>query len=202
MKSYLFIILVLVFVVSFASAQERPKPSRAIPNPNDSKPQRTPGANAAQQPTKDQVPVPEAISKQLAANASGNCPNSLTARSVNIDQSGTPGFLVTAHSDCSCINGNCATWLYRENGDRYDLLFNAGNVLGVTVGQTTTNGYRDLMTEAYSAPSETLMSFYKWDGNKYVATECMIHKRIADRFGRPIYKNLKVNCQTKQMNRP
>jgi len=207
-KPYLVIILVLV-LAALATAQERPKPGRVTPNPNDTKPQQ-PG-NRDGQSEGPAVAVPSQIAIELAANAAKDCPQyagsegakkfaeTLIAHSIDLNQSGATGLVVTAQNECSCgaSGGNCGTWLYGKQGDTYTMLLNAGSVLSIKTGKTLPSGYSDLMTEARSSANESIISFYKWSGNKYQATECFSHKRIPNRFGRPIFRNTKVKCEGK-----
>lgn len=78
--------------------------------------------------------------------------------------------------------GNCALWIYRRNGKRYEQIAYAEAVIGFTKKATSSNGYADIVFSQHSSAADTYLLTYKYSRGRYRSAGCAI-KSYLDRNG-------------------
>ena len=112
------------------------------------------------------VPNDDLVEPEAREQAAASLAERVQGSLVNLNNDNKPDFLVQG-DDGANITG---FWLFRNVGQRWQLVL-ATRALGISLGKTYTNGFRDLSVEAASA----VMLFgatYKFDLERYVPREC------------------------------
>jgi len=81
--------------------------------------------------------------------------------------------LVRGSGLCLCGAQNCLFWIYRQTGNRYELLLNGTGSTKVRAGQKSAKGYRDVITESHASAMETILRTYRYDGSQYQLQRCV-----------------------------
>jgi hypothetical protein len=74
---------------------------------------------------------------------------------------------------CLCGAQNCLFWIYRQTGNRYELLLKGTGSAKVSAGQKSAKGYRDVVTESHASANETILRTYRYDGSQYQLERCV-----------------------------
>jgi hypothetical protein len=67
--------------------------------------------------------------------------------------------------------GNCGEWIFEKIGKDYRQLLNA-SALSLNVKKEKTRNYNDIFTKYHMSAGETYETTYKFNGNKYVESNC------------------------------
>lgn len=81
--------------------------------------------------------------------------------------------LVRGSGLCLCGAQNCLFWIYRQTGNRYELLLTGAGSTKVSAGQKSAKGYRDVITESHASAAETILRTYRYDGSGYRLQSCI-----------------------------
>lgn len=112
----------------------------------------------------------------------------VTITPIDLDQDGQPEYEVSGTSGCTCGARRCNQWVYKKTPDGYKQIL--GLVQpdeGITVLNTTTNGYADLEVIGL-AGNEALREVFRFDGRKYQGSGLMpffsfeVDRNISDEF--------------------
>jgi hypothetical protein len=98
----------------------------------------------------------------------------LSAEAIDLGP-GHQALVVRGIGECLCSpTGNCEVWVFETPaGGAPALLLRATAVQEVTLKESASNGYRDLMTSMRAAGSDSDLSIYQFDGKEYRLKECM-----------------------------
>lgn len=97
----------------------------------------------------------------------------LSAETINLG-SGHEGMVVRGSGDCLCgPSGNCEVWLFEIAGGVPRLLLRASAVQEVTLKESASNGYRDLVTSMRASGGDADLSVYQFDGKEYRLKQCL-----------------------------
>lgn len=88
---------------------------------------------------------------------------------------GHHALVVRGSGDCLCSpTGNCEVWVFETPaGGAPTLLLRASAVQEVTLKESASNGYRDLVTSMHASGGDADLSLYQFDGKEYRLKECM-----------------------------
>ena len=78
--------------------------------------------------------------------------------------------------------GNCAVWIYRQDGTRYKQIAYADAAIGFSQKKTSSSGYRDLVFSQHSSAADTYLFTYKYIRGRYRSSGCVI-KSYLDKDG-------------------
>lgn len=81
--------------------------------------------------------------------------------------------LIKGSGLCICGAQNCLFWIYRQTGNRNELLLNGTGSTKVRARQKSAKGYRDVITESHASANETILRTYRYDGSRYQLERCV-----------------------------
>ena len=81
--------------------------------------------------------------------------------------------LIKGSGICLCGAQNCLFWIYRQTGNRYELILNGTGSTKVSAGQKSAKGYRDVVSESHASANETILRTYRYDGSQYQLERCV-----------------------------
>ncbi len=158
-----FIVALMLLGVAPALAQEKPAPRL---------------------PSRPPAEIVERVRAELNDDADlQDCLQGESEEPVNIEEllfgeaidlgAGHHGMVVRGSGECLCSPaGNCEVWVF-ELGTKPTLLLRATAVQEVTLKDSASNGYRDLVTSVRSSSGDSDVSTYHFDGKEYRLKECM-----------------------------
>lgn len=126
---------------------------------------------------------------------------SIRAQVVDLNSDGIPEFIVRVIDTCFCgATGNCPAWVYQKSEKEYDFILQEMSATALYPKETSTKGYKDLVSEAHLAADEVYIREFKWDGTQYNPTICGLRKQVGERQGKPVYRFQRESCSDD--NRP
>ncbi len=83
---------------------------------------------------------------------------------------------------CSAV-GNCGFWVFEKKNRTYGLILASSDYFGVTklpdqTRKTRTKGYSDLLLKSHYNASDTAYNFFKYDGERYRQSKCLVDAHI------------------------
>jgi hypothetical protein len=68
--------------------------------------------------------------------------------------------------------GNCESWVFRQNGDKYSTILHRTATQTFTIQPTITNGFHDLVLGQHGSATDSGLTLYRYDGAKYRRVAC------------------------------
>ncbi len=103
----------------------------------------------------------------------GGLKKAVRAEAIQLAPDNSRQILVRGSGLCLCGAQNCLFWIYRQTGNRYELLLNGTGSTKVRAGQKSAKGYRDVITESHASANETILRTYRYDGKQYQLERCV-----------------------------
>jgi hypothetical protein len=94
----------------------------------------------------------------------------VSVSTLQLNRDSKPAFLVIG-SGCGCQGARrCMQWVYRQNGNGYEKIFDAYPAESITPKRAFTKGYRDLVAAGWSG-NDLCTITYKFNGTRYKEVE-------------------------------
>lgn len=137
------------------------------------------------------IPIPDVLAQQLAKEVLQNYPPPQDIRAslektpnlyfltvaLDLNSDGTQELIAQNNFDGNsfCMAHNCPLWIFRQEGQKYQLLLQAygGYIEPIVPLSTATNGYWDVMTREHSSASTRVLRLFKFDGKRYAPSRCL-----------------------------
>jgi hypothetical protein len=103
----------------------------------------------------------------------GGLGKAVSVQSIQLAAGRTSQILVRGSGLCLCGAQNCLFWVYRQTGNRYDLLLTGTGSTKVRAGQKSAHGYREVISESHASANETILRTYRYDGSQYQLERCV-----------------------------
>lgn len=150
-----------------------------------------PGANQAQSPRRLSAPpaLLEILDKEDrdCVVTNGGPGKAVDVHSIQLAADRSRQILVRGSGLCLCGAQNCLFWIYRQTGNRYELLLSGAGSTKVKAGQKSAKGYRDVVTQSHASAMETILRTYRYDGSQYQLERC-VSRAFYDDNGKPTYR--------------
>lgn len=91
----------------------------------------------------------------------------MTIEEHDLNRDGIKEYEVQLSGMCSCGAHNCTIYLYRRNGQGFELILESASGLGIELLKTTTNGHTDIQINAHNNAATESRTVYKFDGKRY-----------------------------------
>ena len=113
-----------------------------------------------------------------------DCAEMLEAAVIDLNRDGQKEIILRGKNIdlCSAV-GNCDFWVFEKKNRKYRMILNWGDHLGMTrlpkqIRKTRTKGYSDLLLKSHYNASDTSFNFFKYDGEKYKQSKCLVYAHI------------------------
>lgn len=91
----------------------------------------------------------------------------MTVEELDLNRDGVKEYEVQLSGMCGCGAQNCAIYVYRPAGQRFERILEGVYGLGIELRGTSNNGYRDLQINAHDTAATEARTVYKFDGQQY-----------------------------------
>lgn len=142
---------------------------------------------------------------QWLEDESLNCADMIEVKQIDLNQDNREEILVRGSNFnlCSAV-GNCAFWIFEQNGKRYRKLLYSTDQKSMTkmadqAVKTKTKGYSNITLKGHFSSSETIYEFYKFNGNKYQRNKCLAEIPIPGTHDNPKWEFIGCNQFFKQL---
>jgi hypothetical protein len=112
--------------------------------------------------------------------SSADCSDMLEASFIDLNKDGEKEILLRGANFqlCSAV-GNCGFWVFRKAGQSYKKILVWSDYIDITemgdqVEKASTNGYSGLLLKGHMDASNTHYFYFRYDGQKYRQTKCMV----------------------------
>jgi thiol-disulfide isomerase/thioredoxin len=120
---------------------------------------------------------------------------SVTVRPIRLAGDKSRQLLIRGSGFCLCGAQNCAFWIYRKTGRKYELLLTGAGSTKVKAGGQTAKGYRDVISESHASAMETIVRTYRYDGSQYQPWRC-VSRAYYDDNGKSTARPIDRPCAT------
>ena len=123
-----------------------------------------------------------------------DCSDMFEILKFDLNQDGEKEILLRGNSADLCgAVGNCGFWIFGKKGKNYRKLLSASdyfevNEMGDQVKTQMTSGYRDILLKAHWNSSDTVHRTYKFNGQKYIESKCLVDYYIRGTEPSPKWK--------------
>jgi peroxiredoxin len=124
---------------------------------------------------------------------------SVSVRPIRLAADKSRQLLIRGSGFCLCGAQNCAFWIYRKTGRKYELLLKGAGSTKVKAGGQTAKGYRDVISESHASAMETIVRTYRYDGSRYQPLRC-INRAYYDDNGKSTERPIDRPCETEARN--
>jgi hypothetical protein len=96
-----------------------------------------------------------------------------TIKAVDLSGNGPREYLGQGSFKFFCSpTGNCESWVFRKNGDKYSVILHRIATQTFTIQSTITNGFHDLVLGQHGSATDQGLTLYRFDGSKYQRVAC------------------------------
>ena len=141
--------------------------------------------------------IPKEIRDQLLVNEQGACADERSLKATWVDLNGDriPELIVKIANSCHCgASGNCSTIVFQKMEVGWVQLFEPESSTSLYPKLTSTNGFKDLVSEGAFGAATAFLTVYKWDGRKYDIDSCWHKDNIGTRQGKTVWRTTPVSC--------
>lgn len=124
----------------------------------------------------------------------GGLNESVQVQSIQLAVDHGRQILVRGSGLCLCGAQNCAFWIYRKTGNRYELLLQGTGSTKVRAGAHKAKGYRDVLSESHASANETILRTYRYDGAQYQLQSC-VNRASYDDNGNYVKRPIDRPCE-------
>jgi hypothetical protein len=124
----------------------------------------------------------------------GGLSKSVSVQPIQLAADRSRQILVRGSGLCLCGAQNCAFWIYRKIGGKYELLLKGTGSTKVRAGQKSAKGYRDVISESHASANETILRTYRYDGTQYQLQSC-VNRAYYDDNGNYVKKPIDRPCE-------
>ena len=129
----------------------------------------------------------------------GGLGKSVTVRSIRLAADGSQQLLVRGSGSCLCGAQNCGFWIYRKQGEKYELLLTGAGATKVEAARNAVKGYRDVVSESHASAIDTIVRTYRFDGAHYGLQRC-VRRVDYDQNGNPIKTPALLPCEERKVD--
>ena len=185
----------------FIPVEKLPAPKKDLPPPNVSKKQDIVGFQKPFCHDKRILPVWKIMQKDeyFKFQSGGkfikpNCSDMFEVLFYDLNQDGKNEILLRGNSPDLCgAVGNCGFWIFEKKGKKYrKILSNADFVditkMGNQIRREKTNGYHQIITKGHWSASDTRHSIFKFNGQKYIESKCLVNYYVRGTSLNPEWK--------------